>query len=65
MSELKNDTCDECGKSEDAIGWFAQAYRKIEIRRGRPDPGNLCGSCAGHVTGTRIGHEIAEKEKAS
>jgi hypothetical protein len=52
-----NNTCDRCGKTDDGIGWFAAAYRKKELRNGRNDPGNLCGSCAGSDTGHRIAVE--------
>lgn len=51
-------TCAKCGKSDDAIGWFGALFRKNEVRRGRPDPGILCGSCAGSRTGERIANEL-------
>jgi hypothetical protein len=54
-------TCDQCGKTTEGIGWFARAFRIKELRKGRPDPGNLCGDCAGHVDGTRIGKEVLGK----
>lgn len=57
-----NDTCDRCGKTDEGIAWFAAAFRKAELRHGRPDPGNLCGSCAGSVTGNRIADEIIAKQ---
>jgi hypothetical protein len=56
---MTNNTCDRCGKTEEGVGWFAAAYRKVELRKGRPDPGNLCGSCAGSDTGKRIGNDAA------
>lgn len=59
-----NNTCDCCGKTEEGIGWFAKAFRKTETRKGRPDPGNLCGSCAGHITGDRIGDDILKLARA-
>lgn len=55
-----NDTCDRCGKTEDGIDSFGAANRRKELRNGRPDPGNLCGSCAGSDTGKRIARELAE-----
>ena len=53
-----NDTCDRCGHTELGIGWFAAAYRRKELKAGRPDPGNLCGDCAGSVDGPRIADEV-------
>lgn len=53
-----NDTCGRCGKTEEGIGWFAAAYRKKELKSSRPDPGNLCGSCAGSENGKRIAAEV-------
>jgi hypothetical protein len=58
-----NNTCDRCGKTEAGIGWFARAYRLSRIRKGKPDPGNVCGACAGGETGKEIGSRIIEKEK--
>jgi hypothetical protein len=58
-----NNTCDRCGKTEAGIGWFARAYRLSRIRKGEPDPGNVCGACAGGETGKEIGSRIIEKEK--
>lgn len=54
-----NDTCDKCGKTEPGVDWIGKAFRKMELRHNRPDPGHLCGSCAGSVTGKRIGQKIA------
>jgi len=53
----ENNTCDTCGKTDMGIGWFGKAYRRNELKRGRPDPGNLCGSCAGSHTGKRVAAE--------
>lgn len=61
---MDNDTCDNCGKNEEGIGWFARAFRKNELRHGRPDPGNICGSCAGSISGPRIAQEVLAKERA-
>lgn len=55
-------TCDKCGKER--IGWFAAAFRKNEMRRGRPDPGTLCGSCAGSLTGNRLADEALSADGA-
>jgi len=52
-----NDTCDRCGKTDEGISWFGPAYRKNELKHGRPDPGTLCGDCAGHDTGIRLAAE--------
>jgi hypothetical protein len=52
------DKCDGCGKEEAGIAWFAAAFRKVRLKKGQPDPGNLCGSCAGRITGKEIGQEI-------
>lgn len=60
---MRNDTCDRCGKVDLGIGWFGPAYRANEIRHGRTDPGNLCGACAGKITGRRIAADLAEKER--
>jgi hypothetical protein len=49
-----NDTCSRCDKTEEGIGWFAAAYRKMTKRLHGFDPGNLCGKCAGSETGKRI-----------
>ena len=57
-SPKASDTCDACGKTQGGIDWFAAAYRALQLRRGKPDPGNLCGSCAGAITGKEIGEEI-------
>lgn len=64
-SLMPNNTCDGCGKTDEGIGWFAKAYRLNELRRGRPDPGNLCGSCAGSQSGVRIADEIIAKDSVS
>ena len=40
------DVCDKCGATDEGIAWFAPAYRKAVIKRGRADPGNLCDKCA-------------------
>lgn len=56
------DTCDRCGKSEPGIGWIASGYRKIMLRKGLPDPGNLCGSCAGRDTGKRIAETVSKQD---
>jgi len=53
-----SDTCEQCGKTEGGIGRFAAAYRRRELAAGRPDPGMLCGACAGSRTGARIADEI-------
>jgi hypothetical protein len=53
------DKCDQCGKTDEGIGWFGAAYRRKELKNGRADPGNLCGACAGSVDGKRIGAEAA------
>jgi hypothetical protein len=58
-----NDTCDRCGKTKEGIGWFATVYRKHELRHGRSDPGNLCGSCAGSDNGKRIADEMLSDER--
>lgn len=55
-----NNTCSQCGKTEDGIGWFANAYRKMIMRREGRDPGNLCGNCAGSETGKRIASELPQ-----
>lgn len=57
-----NNTCDRCGKNEEGIGWFAKAFKKARTRKGKPDPGNLCGSCAGRITGSEIGSNINQSE---
>lgn len=54
------DTCSRCGKSEEGVAFFASAYRKNEMRHGRPDPGNLCGSCAGSDAGKRVAGNVLE-----
>jgi hypothetical protein len=54
-----SDTCDKCGKTEPGVGWIAKGFRKMELRHGRPDPGNLCGACAGSLTGKRLGEKWA------
>jgi hypothetical protein len=56
---LKNlsPTCDKCGRSSQHIAEFSQVYRLMEIRAGRPNPGNLCGECAGAQTAERIVRE--------
>ena len=59
----RNDVCDECGKKEGDLGYFAAAYRKAQLKMGRPDPGNLCGECAGALTGKRIAEDILREEK--
>lgn len=53
-STQENNTCTRCDKTEDGIGWFADLYRKAMKRKGLPDPGNLCGACAGSTTGKAI-----------
>lgn len=60
MKVVMRNTCDRCGKTEDGIDWFAEAYRKYEAKHGRPNPGNLCGACAGSDTGKRIAKETTE-----
>ena len=60
MADASN-TCDKCGKTEERIGWFAKAFRKTRLRKGEADPGNLCGSCAGSITGKEIGAKIAKE----
>ena len=50
-----NSKCDRCEKLDLGIGPFAAAYREQELLRGHPDPGTLCGRCAG----TEMGHRIA------
>lgn len=62
MREMTDDTCTACGKVDLGIGWFGPAYRRNEIRHGRPDPGNLCGACAGKITGRRIVAELEERK---
>lgn len=57
-TDQENNTCDRCGKTEKGIGWFASAYRRKELHNDRPDPGNLCGACAGSDTGKRIAQEV-------
>jgi hypothetical protein len=42
----RDDTCEACGRSSLAIARFAAAFRKREIRVGRPDPGFVCAGCA-------------------
>jgi hypothetical protein len=54
-----NDTCDRCGKTDEGIGWIARGYRLMRLKRGHPDPGNLCGACAGSETGKEIGARLA------
>lgn len=54
----QNDKCDRCGKTEKELGWFAAVFRKNELRKGRADPGNLCGACAGENAGKRIAAEL-------
>jgi hypothetical protein len=58
-----DNTCSRCAKTEDGIGWWAEAYRRREISKGRADPGNLCGSCSGSEDGTRFGVALAEELK--
>lgn len=53
-----SDTRDECGKTQGGVAWFAAAFRKVRLRKGHPDPGNLCGSCAGGITGKEIGEAV-------
>jgi hypothetical protein len=53
------ETCDACGKVDSGISWWGPAFRKKELRAGRPDPGNLCGKCSGSVDGKRIGEQVA------
>jgi hypothetical protein len=31
----------------------------MRLKRGHPDPGNLCGACAGSETGKEIGARLA------
>lgn len=50
--------CERCGGV--ANTWFAEAVRHKELKNGRPDPGILCGSCAGSDTGKRIAKEILD-----
>lgn len=59
----QNNTCDKCGAVDEGIGFLARAFRLVEIRNGRSDPGNLCGSCAGGITGNRIADEILARDK--
>lgn len=40
---IKN-TCDCCGRG--GCGVYATAYRESQLMRNRPDPGNICASCA-------------------
>jgi hypothetical protein len=58
-----NNTCDKCGKTEEGVDWFAKAFRRMQLKRGNPDPGHLCGSCAGSVTGKEIGRKIAAESR--
>lgn len=57
-SQMDNDTCDNCKATAEGIGWIARGYRKKELKNGRPDPGNLCGACAGSRDGKRIATEV-------
>ena len=34
MAAPMNDTCDRCGKTEDAVGLFARAYRLSRTKKG-------------------------------
>lgn len=52
------DTCSKCGKTQGGIDWFGAAFRKLRLRKGHPDPGILCGSCAGAITGKEIGEKV-------
>ena len=60
MSIMNPFRCDGC-HCEKADDFFAQAYRRNELRHDRADPGLLCGQCAGARTGKRIAEEIAAK----
>jgi hypothetical protein len=57
-SPKASDTCDACGKTQGGIAWFAAGFRKLWLKQGKPDPGNLCGSCAGAITGREIGGKV-------
>ena len=57
-----NDICDRCGEMGEGVEFFAAAYRKKELKSGRPDPGNLCRECAGSDTGRRIAEEMMKRE---
>ncbi|MGJ4945101.1 hypothetical protein ACQR1W_31385 [Bradyrhizobium sp. HKCCYLS1011] len=59
-STKPSDTCENCGKNEAGISWFATRFRQISMQGGYPDPGNLCGKCAGGVQGERIADEIID-----
>ena len=52
------DTCDKCGKTQAGVAWFAAAFSKYRLRKGHPDPGNLCRWCAGAITGKEIGESV-------
>ncbi len=54
--------CVKCGTADEGVEWFGMAYRKKELRAGRPDPGILCGACAGARDGARIGEDIAHAD---
>jgi hypothetical protein len=56
------DKCDGCGKEEPGIDWFAKAFRRLRLKKGQPDPGHLCGACAGRITGKEIGQAIFGKD---
>ncbi|MBP1297088.1 MULTISPECIES: hypothetical protein [Bradyrhizobium] len=61
---MASDTCDACGKTEEGVAWFAAAFRKVRLKKDKPDPGNLCGGCAGSITGKEIGAEVSGRAKA-
>ncbi|WP_316207425.1 hypothetical protein [Bradyrhizobium sp. SZCCHNR3118] len=53
-----SDVCDGCGKEEAGISWFAEAFRRLRAKKDQPDPGNLCGGCAGSLSGREIADRL-------
>jgi len=60
-----DDQCDKCKTWAYGIGVFAAYFRETEIKEGRPDPGNLCGVCAGNYVAHRIADEILGPMRSS
>lgn len=56
--EQARDTCVKCGAQGLGVEWFGAAFRKMQLRRGKPDPGILCGNCAGKVSGAEIADDL-------
>lgn len=60
--ERGSDICTGCGARDEGIRFFGTAYRKARLRNGHPDPGNLCGTCAGRITAIEIVERMLAEE---